>query len=74
MICCQAKMIANRLKELRKKAGWSQQKLAEKSGLSYNTITKIEQGAATKPTIQTIIRIADAFGVSLDELIGRKID
>jgi len=65
-------MIAKRLKELRKKSGWSQQKLAEKAGLSYNTITKIEQGAATKPTIQTMIKVADAFGISLDELVGRK--
>jgi len=65
-------MIAKRLKELRKKTGWSQQKLAEKAGLSYNTITKIEQGAATKPTIQTMIKIADAFQISIDELVGRK--
>jgi len=65
-------MIAKRLKELRKKAGWSQQKLAEEAGLSYNTITKIEQGAATKPTIQTMIKIADAFKISIDELVGRK--
>ena len=65
-------MIAKRLKELRKKAGWSQQKLAEEAGLSYNTITKIEQGAAIKPTIQTMIKIADAFRISIDELVGRK--
>jgi len=65
-------MIAKRLKELRKKVGWSQQKLAEKAGLSYNTITKIEQGAATKPTIQTMIKIADAFQISIDELVGHK--
>lgn len=64
-------MIAKRLKELRKKSGWSQQKLAEKAGLSYNTITKIEQGVATKPTIQTMIKIADAFKISIDELVGR---
>ena len=64
-------MLAKKLKELRKKAGWSQQKLAEKAGLSYNTITKIEQGAATMPTIQTVVKIADAFGVSVDELLGR---
>lgn len=67
-------MLSKRLKELRKKSGWSQQKLAEKAGLSYNTITKIEQGAATRPTIQTMIRIADAFQISIDELVGRKID
>ncbi len=65
-------MINKRLKELRKKAGWSQQKLAEKAGLSYNVITKIEQGAAKNPNIQTIIKLADAFGISLDNLIGRK--
>lgn len=65
-------MLAKRLKELRKKACWSQQKLAEKASLSYNTITKIEQGAATMPTIQTMIKIADAFGISLDALVGRK--
>ena len=65
-------MIAKKLKELRKKSGWSQQRLAEKAGLSYNTITKIEQGAATKPTIQTMIKIADAFQISIDELVGRK--
>ena len=65
-------MIARRLKELRKKFGWSQQKLADKAGVSYNTVTKIEQGAATMPTIQTMIKIADAFGISLDELVGRK--
>lgn len=65
-------MLAKRLKELRKKAGWSQQKLAKKAELSYNTITKIEQGVATMPTIQTMIKIADALGISLDELAGRK--
>ena len=65
-------MIAKKIKELRKKSSWSQQKLAEKAGVSYNTITKIEQGAATMPTIQTMIKIADAFSISLDDLVGRK--
>lgn len=65
-------MLSKRIKELRKKAGWSQQKLAEKAGLSYNAVTKIEQGAAKQPTIQTMVKIADAFGISLDKLVGRK--
>lgn len=65
-------MIAQQLKGLRKKAGWSQQKLAEKAGLSYNVITKIEQGAAKNPNIQTMIKLADAFEISIDELLGRK--
>jgi transcriptional regulator with XRE-family HTH domain len=65
-------MLAKRIKELREKAGWSQQKLAEEAGLSYNTITKIEQGSAKQPVIQTMVKIADALGVGLDELMGRK--
>jgi len=65
-------MLAKRIKKLRKDAGWSQQKLAEKAGLSYNAITKIEQGTAKQPTIQTMIKIADAFEIAIDELVGRK--
>jgi len=65
-------MLTKKVKELRRKMGWSQQKLAEKAGLSYNMITKIEQGVAKQPTIQTVIKIADAFNISLDELVGRK--
>ena len=64
-------MLSKKIKELRKKAGWSQQKLAEKTGLSYSVVTKIEQGAAKQPTIQTVVKIADALGVTLDELMGR---
>jgi len=63
--------LADNMKKLRAKKGWSQQKLAEKSGLSYNTITKIEQGTAKEPIIQTVAKIAEAFKISIDELIGR---
>lgn len=62
-----------KLKELRKKNSWSQQKLAEKAGLSYNAITKLEQEAALHPTIQTIAKLADAFGITIDDLVERKI-
>ncbi len=65
-------MLVKKVKELRKSAGWSQQKLAQYSGLSYNMITKIEQGQAKYPSIQTVIKIADAFNMSIDELVDRK--
>lgn len=65
-------MLAKRLKELRKQSNWTQQKLAERAGLSFNAITKIEQGAAEYPTLKTLLKLADAFGVGLDELVGRK--
>jgi len=65
-------MLTKKVRDLRRKAGWSQQKLAQYSDLSYNMITKIEQGQARYPSIQTVIKLADAFGISLDELVGRK--
>ncbi|MBZ9578173.1 helix-turn-helix transcriptional regulator [Patescibacteria group bacterium] len=65
-------MLSKRLKELRKQKGWSQQRLAEKTGLSFNTITKIEQGLGKHPTLKTLIRLTDIFKIGLDELVGRK--
>jgi len=65
-------MLAKRLKELRKEHNWTQQKLAEKAGLSFNAITKIEQAVAKHPTLKTLLKLADAFGIGLDELVGRK--
>jgi len=64
-------MYEKKIKQLRKRAGWSQQKLAEKAGLSYNVITKIEQGVAKNPNIKTMIKLAEAFQITLDELVGR---
>ena len=65
-------MLSRRVKDLRKQKGWSQQKLAEKSGLAFNTITKIEQGLSEHPNLKTLIKLADVLGVGLDELVGRK--
>jgi len=65
-------MLAKRVKEYRRQKGLTQQKLAEKTGLSFNTITKIEQGIGDSPTLKTLVKLADALGVSIDELVGRK--
>ena len=64
-------MLAKRVKECRRQKGWTQQKLAEKTGLSFNTITKIEQGIGDSPTLKTLLKLADALDVGLDELVGR---
>jgi len=66
-------MLGKRIKEYRKKKGWSQQKLAEKSGLSFNTITRIEQGIGNSPTLKTLLKLADVLEVGLDELAGKKV-
>lgn len=67
-------MISKRLKELRKEYNWTQQELAQKANLSFNAITKIGQGAARHPILKTLIKLSDAFGVSIDKLVGRTTD
>ncbi len=64
--------IAENIKKLRKKKGWTQQKLATLSKLSYNAVIKIEQKRSLEPTIQSIEKLATAFEISIDELIGRE--
>jgi transcriptional regulator with XRE-family HTH domain len=64
------KQFRSRLKELRKKNGFSQKELAERLSLSRPTITAYESGIRTPP-VETIINIADIFEVSIDYLLGR---
>ncbi len=64
-------MLAQTIKELRKKHKISQEELAKKAGITYSTLIKIESGANDNPTIKTMKKIADALDVSLDYLVGR---
>lgn len=65
-------MYLQNLVKLRKQKGWSQERLATVSGISYNTLIKLERGGILNPKIETVIKLAEALGVSLDELVGRK--
>lgn len=60
--------LANRVKELRKRNGLSQEALTENSGLSLRTIQRIENGE-TQPTGDTLKRIAKALNVTPNELV-----
>ena len=59
-----------RLKELRKKKGISQLRLATDLNTTQNTISRYETGER-EPGIDDLIKIADYFNVSVDYLIGR---
>ena len=65
-------MYLKNLVTLRKQKGWSQEKLAQEAGISYNTLIKLERNGIKNPKIETVIKLADALNVSLDELVGRK--
>ena len=59
--------------ELRKDKVWSQTDLAKESGVSREMIGKYERGEAV-PSLEAAKKIADAFGVSLDYLVGEGIN
>jgi len=65
----------NYLKNLAKhriKRDLTQRELARLSGVSYNTIIKIERGGITNPKIETVVKLAKALKISIDSLIGDK--
>ena len=65
-------IIGNRIKEFRKRKGWTQATLAEFSGVEPSNISHIER-AATKVSLPTLIKIANALDVSLDELVYQNL-
>jgi len=64
-------LLSGKIKDLRKKAGLSQKKLAELSGVSFNTIVNIESGKNKNPGIQSIYSIARVFNVKIDDLTSK---
>jgi len=63
-------MLAANIKKYRKKTGLTQEALARKADISYNTIIKIESKGITDPRMGTLKKLATALGISLDELVG----
>ena len=57
------------IKKYRNKLGISQDVLSKRANLAFHTIAKIEVGSTPDPRIETVKKIADALGVSLDDLI-----
>ena len=61
---------AEKLTFLRRRAGMSQEQLADQLGITRQSVSKWESGASV-PELAKLIAIADFFDVSLDYLVGR---
>ena len=61
-------ILADKIIELRKKNGWSQEDLAEKMSVSRQSISKWE-GAQSVPDMARVVRLSELFGVSTDYLL-----
>ncbi len=66
-------IFADKILELRKKNGWSQEDLADKMNVSRQSISKWESAQAT-PDIAKIIQLSELFGVSTDYLVKDELE
>lgn len=62
---------SEKLKSMRKQSGMSQEKLAEKIGVSRQAITKWENNTGI-PDVENILAISSLFNVSVDELLSNE--
>lgn len=63
--------LGDKLREIRKQAGFSQEQLADKLGVSRQAVTKWETHAGI-PDIENIIAISTLFDISIDDLLSNK--
>lgn len=62
-------IIGSRLRKLRQESGLTLATIAQRSGISTSTLSKIENDKVS-PTFANLLRLADAFGLPLTSLIG----
>jgi len=68
--------IGRRIRTERRRRGWTMKELATKTGLSFTTISRLENGPKAYryggrcPNLWTMRRIAQAFEMNLEELAG----
>ncbi len=66
-------ILADKIMNLRKKNGWSQEELAEKMQVSRQAVSKWE-GAQTVPDLEKILTLSKLFGVTTDYLLKDEIE
>ena len=61
-------MLAENMKKYRKKLKLTQEALARKADISYNTVIKLESEGITDPRMGTLKKLANALDISIDDL------
>ncbi len=63
------KTIGEKIKAWRKKKNLTQDALTKKADIPYTTLAKIESDVIRNPSLQTITKIANGLGITLDDLV-----
>lgn len=62
--------LADRIKALRKGQGLSNSELGRRAKFGYGVAKQLQNGMRTNPTFDSLVRIAQAFGLSVSELLS----
>ena len=62
--------LGDRVRELRKARGWSQQRLGDEAGVTAQTVWLLETHQLKDVKLSTLSKIAEAMGVSLTDLLA----
>lgn len=63
-------MVGSRMKQLRKKRGFSLSELADRAGVAKSYLSSIENGKKSNPSIQILEKISSVLGVNIETLLG----
>lgn len=64
-----SKTVGDKIRHIRKQKGLTQDQLARQCDIPYTTLTKLESNVITKPTIQTVEKIAKGLEMTIDEIL-----
>jgi len=62
----------NKIKEYRKQQHWTQEELAKKLDVERSAVAKWESGKS-QPQAARLIALAEIFGCTVDEILGREL-
>jgi transcriptional regulator with XRE-family HTH domain len=69
----EARALGARVRQFRTERGLTLSKLAERAEISKSYISAIENDAAPRPSGRTLYAIAEALGVTMSDLLGRRL-
>ena len=63
----------NRIRDLRTARGWTQRDLAREAGMEVATVARIDGNPLAEPSLPTALKLAEALGVPIIELIEEPV-
>lgn len=67
-------LLAQKIQQEREFKGLTQKQLADISGVTYSTITKLESGVYINPTVDTVIKISNALEIRIERLLQPQLE